>query len=203
MKIKSFEYNVTWARVVSDILSPPVVWAALVFPIALRGASTPAKGLLWAAIYITLVCLLPVLYIATMVKLGYITDIHMKVRKQRIVPLIVSISCTAIAWGAMRALGAPPLLPVFALFMLVQLAIISLVTLVWQISIHAISISGAAIASGALFGWVAALMALPLVVLVGAARLKLRRHTPAQVVAGTLVGVGISAAMFVLVTIPV
>ena len=30
--------------------------------------------------------------------------------------------------------------------------------------------------------------ALPLVVLVGAARLRLKRHTPAQILAGTLVG---------------
>lgn len=202
MQLHLTQYKISWARAVSDILSPPVVWASMAFLIARRGASSPQQALLWAGIYIVLVCLLPVMYIALMVKMGRITDIHMKVRTQRYIPLLVSLLCTGVAWVSMRLLGAPPVLPLFALFSLIQLAIIGLITLVWQISIHAISISGATIATGALFGWLPALFVLPLVILVGAARLKLHRHTPAQVVAGTLVGLSISAVMFMLVTIP-
>ncbi|MDX1993844.1 MAG: hypothetical protein SF029_15765 [bacterium] len=174
----------------------------MAFLIAAKGAATWGQAVMWAAVYVVLVCVLPVVYIALMVKLGRITDIHMKVRRQRFLPLVVSICCAGMAWVSMRLLGAPPVLPMFALFSLVQLAVISLITLVWQISIHAISISGATVAAGALFGLQPMLLTVPLVVLVGAARLKLRRHTPAQVVVGTMVGVAISAAMFLLVTVP-
>ncbi|MCU0498596.1 MAG: hypothetical protein MUF87_14690 [Anaerolineae bacterium] len=202
MKIKDYLNNseITWARLVSDILSPPVVWGALAFPIAFRNAPTPTHALLWALTYILLVCILPIVYIALMVRRGQITDIHMKLRHQRFRPFIVSLICTTIAWWVLRFMGAPAVVPLLALFSLVQLAVMALITLVWQISLHAMSISGAAIALGFLFGGGAALLTLPLVILVGAARLKLKRHTPAQVIAGTILGVIIPFILLSLAT---
>lgn len=196
ISINRMEYSISWARLTSDILSPPVVWGALAIPIAFHDAPTRDQAVIWAGIYIALACLAPVAYIAMMVKLGYITDIHIKVRQQRILPFLVSMGCTAVAWYVLRVMDAPPLTPSFALFSLIQLAIMALITLVWQISIHAVSISGAAVAIGALFGVIPALLALPLVALVGAARLKMRRHTLAQVIAGTLMGMILPAAFF-------
>ncbi len=189
------QVKLSWARLVSDLLSPPVVWGALAFPIAFRDAPSQDRALLWAVTYVVLVCLLPLIYIAVMVKRGRITDIHMRVRQQRLRPFIVSLLCTTIAWWTLRFMGAPSVVPMFALFSLVQLALMTIITLVWQISMHAMSISGAVIITAVLFGVVPALLTLPLVVLVGAARLKLKRHTPAQVVAGAAVGL-IGTTMF-------
>jgi membrane-associated phospholipid phosphatase len=180
---------IIWARLVSDILSPPVIWGALAFPIAFRNAPSTQQALIWAFTYILLVCIMPIIYIALMVRRGRITDIHMQVRQQRLRPFLVSILCTTIAWWTLRFMGAPPVVPLFALFSLVQIIVMALITLVWQISMHAMSISGAVVALGFLFGGTAALIALPFVVLVGAARLKLKRHTPAQVLVGTVLGV--------------
>jgi membrane-associated phospholipid phosphatase len=58
------------------------------------------------------------------------------------------------------------------------------------------SITSAVVATGILFGIGPALLVSPLVPLVGAARLKLHRHTPAQVIAGTLVGAVITAMLY-------
>lgn len=196
MKLGRFEYNADWARLVSDVLSPPVVWATLAIPIALRDASDQRSALAWAFVYILLVCLLPIAYIATMVKRGKITDIHMKVRGQRVRPFLISILCAGIAWAIFYLMDAPSLMPVFALFSLIQLLVMLVITLIWQISIHAISISGATVALGVLFGASPALISAPLVVLVGAARIKLHRHTLAQVVVGTGVGVIIPLLLF-------
>lgn len=187
--------RLSWARLVSDLLSPPVVWAALAFPIAFRDAPTQQQALLWAFVYIGLVCVLPVLYIAWMVKRGHITDIHMKVRQQRLRPFLVSLACTTIAWWTLRFMGAPPVVPFLAILTFIQLLVMAGITLVWQISMHAMSIAGAAIAAGVLFGIVPALLTLPLVFVVGAARLKLQRHTPAQVIAGAALGVIIPAVL--------
>jgi membrane-associated phospholipid phosphatase len=181
--------GIAWARLVSDILSPPVIWGALALPIAFRDAETSEQALLWAFTYITLVCLLPLVYIALMVRRGTITDIHMQVREQRIRPFVVSLIFTTIAWWTLRFMGAPSVVPLLALFSLIQLALMTLITLVWQISMHMMSISGAMVALGFLFGTTAAIVVLPFVILVGAARLKLKRHTPAQVVAGAALGV--------------
>jgi membrane-associated phospholipid phosphatase len=199
MRVGHFEYNADWARLVSDILSPPVVWALLAFPIAFRDAASQSQALTWALVYIALVCILPIIYIALMVRRGTITDIHMRVRTQRIRPFLVSIICTAIAWGILRLMGAPAVMPAFALFSMVQLAIMLAITFVWQISIHAISISGATVALAILFGAIPALLTAPLVLLVGAARIKLERHTPAQVIVGTCVGFAVPLLMFQMV----
>jgi len=197
MRVIPFEYKPSWERLVSDILSPPVVWAMLAFPIAFRDAASTQQAVTWAMTYITLVCVLPIIYIALMVKRGAITDIHMKVRQQRIRPFMVSIVCTIFAWNILRLMGAPAVMPMLALFSLIQLAIMLVITFIWQISIHAISISGATIALGALFGMLPALIIAPLIVLVGAARVNLQRHTPAQVVVGSIVGFVVPTMLFI------
>ena len=85
-------------------------------------------------------------------------------------------------------MGAPRLLPVFALVSLVLLLTMTLVTLVWQISMHSMSIACAVVATGALYGLGPALLISPLIPVVGVARIKLRRHTLAEVIAGGLLG---------------
>lgn len=190
--------GVAWARLVSDILSPPMVWGFLAFPIAFRDAPSREQAILWASTYILLVCALPIIYIALMVRRGKITDIHMKVREQRFRPFIVSLICTTIAWWTLRFMGAPPVLPIFALFSLVQIGTIALITTVWQISLHAMSISSAVITMAVLYGFIPALLTVPLVLLVSAARLKLKRHTPAQVIAGATLGMALPALILMI-----
>jgi membrane-associated phospholipid phosphatase len=186
----------SWARLISNLLSPPLVWAALMFPIAFRETDSPLWALLWALTYGVLVCLLPALYIVWMVRQGRITDIHMQVRRQRLRPFGVSIACAVLAWGVLRLMGAPPLVPLVAIVTLAQLTVMALITLVWQISMHAMSIASAVAATGLLFGALPALLALPLVPLVAAARLKLRRHTPAQIIAGTALGALVTLTLY-------
>ncbi len=188
-----------WPRVVSDILSPPVVWGVLALPIAFRDAPTRSQALLWASVYITIVCVIPIAYVTWMVRQGKITDIHMKVREQRMRPLIVSLVCTVVAWWTLRFLGAPPVVPLLAISSFIQLALITAITTVWQISLHAMSITGAAITSGALFGLTPALLIAPLIVLVAAARLKLKRHTVAQVMGGAALGLIVPLALLSIV----
>ncbi len=188
--------RLSWARLVSNLLSPPVIWAAMAFPIAFRDAHTQQQAIMWALIYCGLVCILPLVYVAVMVKRGKITDLHMKVRQQRMLPFIVSIVCTSIAWWVLRFMGAPAVVPLFALFSLAQIAVIAVITLVWQISMHAMSITGAVVAAFTFFGVIPALLLLPLIVLVGAARLKLERHTLAQIIAGAAVGLIVPLLLF-------
>lgn len=191
-------FEARWARIVSDVFSPPVIWALLAFPIALRDSGDGSKAMLWAVLYGALVCWIPVLYVLWNVKRGRITDMHIRVRSQRIRPFIVSVGCTTAAVGALALAGAPRLMPMFALFSLIQLIIMTGITFVWQISMHAMGISGAVVAAGALFGAPMALLLSPLVVLVGAARITLKRHTLAQIIGGTIVGGMMTALLFIL-----
>ncbi|MBL8156675.1 MAG: hypothetical protein JNM70_21030 [Anaerolineae bacterium] len=178
-----------WARLVSNVLSPPLVWAVLVFTIAFHVTSNLTLALTYALVYGVMICLLPLLYIGWMVRRGKISDIHMKERRERIIPFLVSVLCSTLAWVALRAMNAPDILPLVAAVTLIQLSIMAVITLFWQISMHAMGITVAVVAMGVVFGGGAALATSPLVPIVVAARLSLRRHTLAQVVAGTILGV--------------
>ncbi len=189
MKHRTVNYaRLYWARAISNLFSPPMVWAVLVFPMAFRNAESPARALLWALTYGILVCLMPLLYVVWMVRRGKIGDIHMKERRERFLPFLVSMACTTVAWQVLRLMGAPPMLPMVAVFTLAELAVMATITLVWQISMHAMSIAVAVVATAIVFGPISALIVSPLMPLVGVARLKLERHTLSQVVAGLLVG---------------
>lgn len=180
--------NARWARFISNVISPPMVWAVMVFIIAVHTAKTRTDALVWGLTYSIPVCLLPILYIAWEVRRGHISDIHMKERQERIRPFLVSIICTALAWVTLRLMGTPDILPLVAGVTLLQLIAMAVITLVWQISMHAMSIMVAVVATGVVFGAGPALAVFPLVPIVGAARLKLQRHTLAQVVAGAAIG---------------
>jgi len=180
--------DLSWAKVVSNILSPPVVSALMFTPIAIVFSATSGRALLWCLLYITLTSVLPTVYIAWEVQRGWITDIHMPIRRERFRPYIVTIACSIIAWLALGAFGASPILPIIALISLVQVIVMALITLFWQISMHTMTITGAVIAYGIFFGMPYALLTIPMIMLVGAARLYLKRHTPAQVIAGTVIG---------------
>jgi membrane-associated phospholipid phosphatase len=193
------ESGSVWARLVSDVISPPVVWMVLGTSIAIKFASNPIEALLWSTIYAITLGILPVVYIALQVKRGKITDIHMKEREQRIRPFIFSIISGAVGWLILSAMDTPDLVAAFELFSMVQLLMLGVITMLWQISIHSMTICGAVVAAGAIFGnWWITLLLSPLVVLVGAARLRLSRHTPAQVIAGGALGALMSLLVFVL-----
>jgi hypothetical protein len=181
------------ARLVSDLFSPPVIWGALAFPIALRDAPTRSLALLWAGIYILLVCIVPLIYITVMIKRGKISDIHLANRSERVKPLLVSLASTTLAWWVLRAIGAPSVVPQLALVTLVQMGVLAAITLIWQISMHAMSSGAAVVGSAVLYGPIAAFITVPMLVLVGWARLHLHKHTRAQVIAGAFLGVIIPA----------
>ncbi|MBA3871574.1 MAG: hypothetical protein H0X30_20705 [Anaerolineae bacterium] len=180
--------NARWARVISNLLSPPMVWSILVFVIAFHYAENRLQGLMWALTYAILVCLMPILFIAWRVHSGKISDLHMKERQERLIPFAVSIVCAILAWEVLRLMNAPSILPLIAAITLVELIVMLVITFAWQISMHAMSISVAVVATGIVFGAAPALFVSPLLPLVGAARLRLQRHTLAQVIAGAVVG---------------
>jgi hypothetical protein len=189
-----------WARVVSNIVSPPIVWAVACILIASHDARNADEAMLWVTIYVVLVCFLPIMYIAANVYRGNIRDVHMPNRHERIKPFIVTLVLSSVDWLLLSWLDASPLMRAFAFFTLTQVGLMLMITSFWQISIHMISISGVIVTVGMMFGLTPALMLSPLILIVGAARLKLHRHTVSQVVMGTLVGASSVAIEFLLIS---
>lgn len=190
-----------WPRLVSILLSPPPVWALMALPMSQIDAGSTGQGLAHAAVYVLFVSLLPMLYVALMMQRGRITSLDMPLRSQRRRPFVVSITCTAIAWWLLHSAGAG-VMAFLALCSLALIAAIALITLVWQVSMHMMSITGVMVAAWAFFGPGQALLVAPLWLLVAAARLQLGRHNLAQLLGGALVGLIVPLLLFALSPAP-
>ena len=183
------------ARAVSDILSP----AALSVPCMLLGvlASDVPGTYRFALLYFLVAIPLPVAYVLWLLKTGRVTDFHLPNRRDRTGPFLVSIAAALAAAALLYKFGAPAIFLAPVVVALVQTSALFLITLAWQISIHTATTTALVTFAVLALGSGASILAF-LVPLVMWARIYLGRHTPAQAVAGSLLGCGSFAALFAL-----
>lgn len=177
------------ARLFSNIVSPPVMFALLGLAFALK--SRPFwPGLLWAAVYGFFVSLLPILLVLYLLRTGRIAELHMSNTRERHLPYVTAVLAAAAAWGLVTLFDGPELLRCLTIFNIIELVALGLINTVSLISLHSTGIMATMLLVGLVFGWTAAvIIVLPFVVLVCWVRLFLKRHTIWQVVAGLGLGV--------------
>lgn len=171
---------------VTEVFQPPVVVSIqlLISPLAEPGfPGTIGYGAL-AAMF---VCVLPLIVLLVLVRLGKVTDHHVSDRKQRAPVLLMALACIAVGLLVLAAAGAPQSVVAMVLAVVGGVAVLAAVSPFWKMSGHAAAVSCAAVVSVLMLGAAWA----PLLVLVPAvcwSRVVLRAHTVAQVVAGALFG---------------
>ncbi|MGR4881955.1 hypothetical protein ACIPUC_21530 [Streptomyces sp. LARHCF249] len=183
------------ARILTDALAPANLVVALLLLVGWH-ATGSWSGLGWGLLGALFCGLVPVGIIMLGVRRGALTDQHIRVRRQRMVPMALSGVSVAAGITLLYVLGAPA--DVFALVvaMLVGLASSLLVTAGWQISVH-MSVAGGTVMILLLVFGAPVLPAALLAAALGWSRLVLKAHTPAQVIAGTALG-GAAALTFAL-----
>jgi membrane-associated phospholipid phosphatase len=175
------------ARVFSNIVSPPVMFAILGLAVAL--SQLPFwPGLAWAAVYGFFVSLAPILLIIYLLRSGRIGDLHMTLPRERRLPYLTSVVCALLVLALLYLLNGPGLMRCLVILNLINLTVLGLVNLYWLISIHTTAVMGTVIVGGLIFGAKVAVLLSPLVILVCWARYYLKRHTPAQLAAGLVLG---------------
>jgi hypothetical protein len=179
------------ARLVSDVFCPPTLAAGSILLTA-YSLATPAAWR-WALYYLALAVLVPTLYVVWLLRRGEVTDFHLRVREQRIKPMMVMVATVISAWLTMMWGGAPDFLLLMAGAGMALMGVLFVVTLRWKISGHAAASSGFFTLCWMLMGQAAAPVAL-LMPVVAWSRVKLRRHTVPQIIAGSLVGPAIFLA---------
>lgn len=145
--------------------------------------------------------LIPSVIIVLMYKLKLISDLSLKVRKERFLPYIV----TLLSYSVMILYYVKLQMPVWFLMLgaspIIVMLLAIVITIWWKISAHMIGIGGllGGVVSVSYFVeginpyWL--FMSLFLIAgLVGTSRLILRRHTPAQVYAGFVLGFAVAFA---------
>lgn len=143
--------------------------------------------------------LLPAAFIWMLYKLKIVSDLSLKIRKERLFPYLISLFCYSLMIWFYFRMGMPRWFLMLSAASVAVMLIAILITLWWKISAHMLGIGG-------LTGGVLAvcyfvehsnpyyLFILLFVIagMVGTSRLVLQRHTLGQVIAGFLVGFSLS-----------
>ena len=188
--------TLTWTRIVTNLMSPPVVLLLTAVYVLNYAAVASASFVIYFGIYALFSVAPPSLYIGWAVYRGIITDIHMPKRSERFRPFILGVAGTIVTWVMLLVLRAPWSMMAYASFTVVDTLVITGITFFWQISIHAAAIGGATVIVGILSGPLTAAVVLPCAILVGIARIKLKRHTVGQVLAGATIGIATAIVFF-------
>ncbi len=174
--------SATW---VSRLISPPIV-SAIGLCFAAGWVGTPIAWT-WAALELGMVVLFPALYVSWLISRGQISDIDLSRREQRTLPYLMTVAGACLAAVLSLELNAPQPLSWLSIAVAAQVAVLCLITLRWKISLHSAAIASLCVVLTHFVG-LTAFSVILCVPLVAWARLRLRRHTLMQTVAGTLVG---------------
>ena len=183
------------ARIVSEVLAPAVLVAALLLTVGWHAGNAPGVSRWWGLPGALFAAVIPLGYVLHGVRKGRLTDHHIPERADRRIPLLFGTASLVVGLLLLILLGAPR--EVLALLTAggCGLAVFALVTHWWKMSIHAGVAAGTVAALTAVYGPVA-LLGAPRVLLGGWARVRLTAHTPAQVVVGALAGALIAGTIF-------
>lgn len=179
-----------WVSVLFDssIVSLPVFFA-------FGWAAAGMAGLVWAGLILLIITGIPLAYLMLGKQLGWVSDFEMTQRSERPRFILVSLSSDLLALAILHFFHGPPLLLVMVLTYLCLGATMFTISNFWKISLHMAGVSGFSMALVFVFG-APALVAFFSLPLVAWARWHRRKHTIAQLIAGSFAGVLITAWVF-------
>ena len=172
------------AYIISLVGSPPVL--GLVVVLLLTSLTATLRAWFWGALYASLAILIPLLYVVRLARRGIVSGIDLPRLEERTRPMLFAILCSGLAWLMLVLAGEPTHMLILAGTMWLQMALMFVITLRWKISMHSAVAAGVATVVSCMAGTVAPLLiGVPLIAW---SRILLRRHTPAQTVAGAILG---------------
>ncbi|MFF8481927.1 phosphatase PAP2 family protein [Streptomyces antibioticus] len=181
------------ARRITDWLEPKNWIIAVTLMVGWHTAEW--TGAAWGAVGALFAAVIPIAFIKYGIKKGYWGDRHVGAKPARLVVMAVILLSVATGIALMAAAGAPRTMVALIVTMLVTLATLALITFTWKISVHqAVSAGACAMLVQTYGAWMT--LGFLLVVVVGWSRVELRDHTRNQVIAGTILGAFVAAAIF-------
>jgi membrane-associated phospholipid phosphatase len=184
-----------WARIVSSIISPALIFPVLCFELLLHESADWKYIMLFWSIYTFFGFVLPIIMLIVLLLSRKISDIQTPRREERIGPFFLVVIFMIVGWTCLRLISAPPTIMLLATYTVLQSTVLMFITVYWQISVHASNITAAVIIATIYFGIPIGVLFSPLIPLVSIARLALKRHTLYQVLGGIFL-----SATLVLVT---
>ena len=154
-------------------------------------------GVAWALLALCILTGIPLAYIFIGMRRGWVSDMELSHREERPRFIVVSVSSDLLALLILYLGEAPHMIWQLALVYACLGVTMFTISNFWKISLHMVSVGGFATLLVYVFGpsvwWL--FLGLPLVAW---ARLYRRKHTPAQLFAGALAGILITALVLTL-----
>ena len=179
-----------WVSILFDssILSLPIF-------LAFGWIEVGTPGLVWAILILIIVTGIPLGYLLIGLKRGWVSDMEMTRRSERPRFILISLGSDAIALLLLNTLQGPHLLKLIVLTYFCLAMVMFTISSFWKISLHMAGVGGFSTALFFVFGppalW--AFLSLPLVAW---ARLHRKKHTPAQLAAGAIIGALVTILVF-------
>ena len=184
-----------WARRCTYWLEPKN-WL-IVTVVAIGWHADGRAGIGWGLLAALFTAVLPTLFISYGVRHGRWSDRNVGARRPRLLVLAFITASVATGLILLLVLGAPRLLTGYLAFMLASVAVLAAITTVWKISIHCAVASGSVMILALTYGPLV-LCGYVLVGLLGWARVAVRDHSVAQVVACSVLGAVAAAVAYAL-----
>jgi membrane-associated phospholipid phosphatase len=174
------------ARWITETFQPPVVVTVQLLISPLTEAGFPGT-MAYGALAALFVCVIPLLLLLVLVRLGKVTDHHVSDRRQRAPVLLMALASSVAGLLVLNAVGAPESVIAMVLGVVGGVVVLAGVSPFWKVSGHAAAISSSSVIAVLMLGpaWLPLLVLIPAV---GWSRVVLRAHTLAQVIAGSLFG---------------
>ncbi|MHB8104796.1 MAG: hypothetical protein ACYDG5_04570 [Dehalococcoidales bacterium] len=183
------------AQLVSNIINPFIVSAAVMVLLSFKDSSSTAEALKWTAISLA-VSVLPVfVFVICLVRRKKMDGLFDNTRRQRRFVYLLASLLGAIGCLLMWLLNAPKPLAVTFTAGLAEIVIFMGINFYWKISLHTAFTAGAVTVVSLVYG-TAALWTLILLPPVGWSRIALKQHSLLQVVSAAVLAGGIVAGTF-------
>lgn len=177
------------ANLVSTVFSPALV---VFYAVILCSYSIEHSfKLLWTSLFLLLFVLAPTAYIFYLMGRGKVTDFHMSVREERIRPLSIVFVYSVLLLFLYSFVGGPGALVTLGYLCLALTGLWILVSLYWKISGHCAAMGALGAAVFAHPHETLVFVIPPFALLVAWSRVRLGCHSPAQTLAGLVLGAAV------------
>jgi len=188
IKTENLSQSEKWAKIISFVFDGSFISIPIFIIICMIVVDDVMAALSWALLCLLFGMILPFLYIFFLYRKNKIYDIHIPEKSNRMKPLLFTLLSYISGLIVLYMLKAPIFLKVIFILTIISTSILTAITYYWKISLHTSWITFIVITFNVLIGpWM--LLLLPLIPIIGWARVKARRHTTPQV----LLGAGISS----------
>lgn len=179
------------AHVLTEVLAPVVLIFALLIVVAVASTGSLLRGLLLGLVAAFFAGGLPYAILVLGIRRGRLGDRHLRKREERPLMMVIGLVSVVVGLLVVSWLDAPRELYALVGAMVAGVAVALAVSLFWKISIHVACVAGSVAVLAIVLGPPYLVLAV-VVLAVAWARVTVRDHTVAQVVAGALLGAAVA-----------